>query len=179
MAVKGSANLTKLVAASTAKQPGAASSRSGLLRLARSDNGFTLVELMVVLALIALAATAVVLTLPSANGGALAEATRFAARVASLRDRSVIEGRTHGLWVTASGYGFERRREAVWQPLDDGRLSRADWRAGTAVTVDGAPQGRLSFNRVGLPDRPMRVDFRAGDSAAGVVIDAAGEVAVR
>ena len=144
-----------------------------------AEHGFTLVELMVVLALMALAATAVVLTLPSAGGGAMAEATRFAARVASLRDRSVIEGRTHGLWVTASGYGFERRAAEAWQPLEDGRLSRADWRAGTAVTVDGAAQGRLSFNRVGLPDRPMRIAFRAGDSAAAVVIDAAGEVAVR
>ena len=99
--------------------------------------------------------------------------------MASLRDRSVIEGRTHGLWVTASGYGFERRAVEAWQPLEDGRLSRADWRTGTAVTVDGSAQGRLSFNRVGLPDRPMRIAFRAGDSAAAVVIDAAGEVAVK
>lgn len=145
----------------------------------RDDRGFTLVEMMVVLTLIGLAAAAVILTLPPSGGSALTDATRFAARVAALRDRSVIEGRTHGLWVTASGYGFERRAADAWQPLDDGRLSRSDWRTGTAVTVDGAAQGRLSFNRVGLPDRPMRVDFRNGETGAAVVIDAAGEVAVR
>jgi general secretion pathway protein H len=147
------------------------------------DQGFTLVELMVVLALLGLAAAAVVLTLPVSNGGAVAEATRFAARVAALRDRSVIEGRTHGLWVTASGYGFERRASGedgpAWQPLNDGRLSRDDWRRGTAVMANGAAQGRLSFDRVGLPDRSMRVEFTSGDTSARVIIDAAGEVAVR
>ena len=172
----------KLVIASVAKQSSAALRNTELLRYARNDgkdDGFTLVEMMVVLALIGLASAAVVLTMPAPGGGARAEATRFAARVAALRDRSVIEGRTHGVWVTASGYGFERRGAEAWLPLEDGRLSRADWRGGTAVTVDGAPQGRLSFNRVGLPDRPMRVDFRAGDAGAAVVVDAAGEVAVR
>lgn len=172
----------KLVIASAAKQSRAALRNTGLLHCARNDGkeaGFTLVEMMVVLALIGLAAAAVVLTLPPPGGNALDEATRFAARVAALRDRSVIEGRTHGLWVTASGYGFERRTADAWQPLDDGRLSRADWRNGTAITVDGSAQGRLSFSRVGLPDRPMQVDFRSGETAAAVVIDAAGEVAVR
>jgi general secretion pathway protein H len=148
-----------------------------------NDQGFTLVELMVVLALLGLAAAAVVLTLPASNGGAVTEATRFAARVAALRDRSVIEGRTHGLWVTASGYGFERRGAGgdgpAWQPLNDGRLSRDDWRRGTAVSVDGAAQGRLAFDRVGLPDRAMRIAFTSGDTGATVTIDAAGEVAVR
>ncbi len=147
------------------------------------DLGFTLVELMVVLALLGLAAAAVVLTLPASNGGAVTEATRFAARVASLRDRSVIEGRTHGLWVTASGYGFERRgpgREGpAWQPLNDGRLSRDDWRRGTMVSVDGSAQGRLAFDRVGLPGQAMRITFTTGDTTATVTIDAAGEVAVR
>jgi general secretion pathway protein H len=142
--------------------------------------GFTLVELMVVLALIGLAAAAVVLTMPAPDGGTRSEATRFAARVAALRDRAVIEGRAHGLWVTASGYGFERRVGDGWQPLDEGRLSRADWRRGTRVTVDGQPQGRLSFDRVGLPSRAMTVEFAAGDSGrARVSIDGAGEVAVR
>lgn len=141
--------------------------------------GFTLVELMVVLALLGLAAAAVVLTMPEADGGSRAEATRFAARVAALRDRAVIEGRGHGLWVTASGYGFERRIGDRWAPLDEGRLSRADWRGGTAVTVDGQPQGRLSFDRVGLPSHAMTIAFTRNESRASVAIDGAGEVTVR
>lgn len=144
-----------------------------------SEGGFTLVEMMVVITIIGLAAAAIVLTLPAANGGARAEATRFAARVASLRDRAVIEGRGYGVWMTASGYGFERRQGDRWAPVEDGRLSRADWRSGTAATVNGQPQGRVSFDRVGLPDRPATLALQTGGDTATVTIDAAGEVSVR
>lgn len=143
------------------------------------EAGFTLVELMVVLALIGLAAAAVVMTMPPGDGGAMVQATRFAARVAALRDAAVIEGRSEGLWVTASGYGFERRIDGQWQPLENGRLSRADWSPGTAVTINGATQGRLAFDRVGLPTQALQIDFTAGGTGATVAIDAVGEVSVR
>ncbi len=133
---------------------------------------------MVVLAILGLAAAAVVLTLPAANGGAMAEADRFAARVANLRDHAILDGRSYGLWVSASGYGFEQRRDGKWQALEDGRLARSDWRAGTVVLVDGAAQGRLTFNRIGITDAPMRVTVRAGETRATVAIDAGGEVRV-
>ena len=134
---------------------------------------------MVVIAIIGLAASVVVLTLPPAGGGAVSEATRFAARVAALRDRAVIEGRGYGLWVSASGYGFERREGEVWAPLDDGRLARADWSGGTTATVNGQPQGRVAFDRVGLPDHAATVTLASGETRATIIIDAAGEVRVR
>lgn len=146
---------------------------------ARDERGFTLVELMIVLVIIGLASAVVVLTLPAANGGARAEAITFAARAAALRDRAVVEGRTMGLWATASGYGFERREGGQWAPLTDRTLARDDWRRGTAVSIDGGNQGRLSFDRVGLPDAPMTLEFTAGGSVAKVVINAGGEVAVQ
>lgn len=160
--------------------PPARSAEHGFTPFLRSaEHGFTLVELMVALAIVGLATAAIVLTMPSADGGARAEATRFAARVAALRDRAVVEGRTQGLWVSASGYGFERRVAQGWAPITDGKLARADWRAGTAIAVDGVAQGRLSFDRVGLPDRPMSIAFTAGGGAARVAIDAAGKVSVQ
>jgi general secretion pathway protein H len=143
-----------------------------------AEHGFTLVEMMVVLAILALAATAVILTIGPGGANAEHQAARFAARVAVLRDRSVIEGRGLGLWVTASGFGFEQRRDGQWQPLDEGRLAPRDWDAGTAVSVNGASQARISFNRVGLPDRALRVDLTAGDDSASVRVDAAGDVVV-
>ncbi|MEQ1725813.1 MAG: GspH/FimT family pseudopilin [Sphingopyxis sp.] len=143
-----------------------------------TERGFTLVELMVVLAILALASTAVILTVRPGGGDAETQAARFAARVAALRDRSVIEGRTLGLWVTASGYGFEQRRDGQWQPLGEARLSPRDWDAGTAVLVGGASQARLTFNRIGLPDRPLQVELTAGEDSATIRVDAAGDVAV-
>lgn len=145
----------------------------------RNNAGFSLVELMVVLLLIGLAATAVVLTLPAGAGDARAQATRFAARVAALRDRAVIESRPMGLWATASGYGFEGRAGDGWVPLTDRTLTPADWQAGTAVAVDGAAQGRLTFDRLGLPDAPLRLDLTQGGGSATVLVTAAGEVELR
>jgi general secretion pathway protein H len=147
------------------------------------ERGFTLIELMIVLALIGLAASVVVLTMAPPGGNARDDAIRLAARVAALRDRAIIEGRTHGLWVSPSGYGFERRIRTdegpQWQPLTDGRLSRDDWREGTAASIGGAATGRVSFDRVGLPDRSATIIIARSGTEASVVIDGAGDVSVR
>src|SRR5690606_30071026 len=73
------------------------------------EAGFTLVELMLVLAIMGLAAATVMLTLPDSQRGARDEADRLAARLAAVRDLAVIEGRGTAAVISASGYGFERR----------------------------------------------------------------------
>ncbi len=147
-------------------------------RPARPDAGFTLTELMVVIVLIGIAAAAVVLTIPPPGGGARAEAVRLAARVAAMRDRAVIEGRGYSLWITASGYGFERRASTGWEPVADNRLAQADWRGGTEVSVNGAAQGRIAFDRLGIPDHGLAVRLAEGSSHAALTISAAGDVEV-
>ena len=73
-----------------------------------ADRGFTLVELLVVMAIVALAGAAVVLAMPDPRGELRQGAERFAARVSAARDRAVIEGRDQVVWVSPSGYRFER-----------------------------------------------------------------------
>ena len=158
------------------------SARVGEAR-ALTERGFSLVELMMVIALIGLAATAVMLTFPAGSGDAAAQAGRFAARAAALRDRAVVEGRPMRLWVSASGYGFDQRVDGGWQPLDDRSLTRADWSAGTAISVDSnaadTARGQLSFNRTGLPSAPLTLTLRNGAQAQTLRITAAGEVELR
>jgi general secretion pathway protein H len=145
----------------------------------RPRNGFSLVELMVVLALLGLAAGAVILTMRPPGGDALSEASRFAVRAAALRDRAVVEGRPMRLWVAASGYGFEERHSEVWAATTDRSLQPHDWPDGVAASVNGAAVARISFDRLGLPDQAVTLQLRRGDGEAAVSIDAAGGVRVQ
>ena len=72
-----------------------------------AEGGFTLVELLVVVAIIGLAGAAVVLAMPDPRGDLRQGAERFAARVSAARDRAVIEALDQVVWVSPSGYRIE------------------------------------------------------------------------
>ena len=111
------------------------------------ERGFTLVELLVVITVMALLATGVVLTLPASGAGARDAAGRFAARVAAARDTAVLTGRPTGLWVSPSGYGFEQLQGAQWRAVDARPLVQEDWGRGVQAGVQG--QARVRFDSVG------------------------------
>src|SRR5207253_9615387 len=75
----------------------------------RARNGFTLIELMVVLVIIGLAAAAVMLALPEAGGSLAGEADRFAARARAARDTAILDSRAVALQVGSGGYEVARR----------------------------------------------------------------------
>ena len=140
------------------------------------EQGFTLVELMVVITVMALLATGVVMTLPSSGAGSRDAAHRFAAGVAAARDTAVLSGRPVALWVSPSGYGFEQWRTGKWQAVDAKPLRQENWSRGVRAEVSG--QTRVSFDTVGLPDRGLDVRLAQGDRMATVRIAANGDVAV-
>lgn len=137
------------------------------------QRGFTLVELMVVITVIALASAVAVLAMPDPRGRVFDEAARFAARAKAARDVAIVEGTPVSLWVTAGGYGFDRRAGGVWSPLSDKPFRVALWRDGTRATLDGA-RTRVVFDPTGLADRPLAVKLTRDRASVTARIEADG-----
>ncbi|MCJ8191269.1 GspH/FimT family pseudopilin [Sphingomicrobium aestuariivivum] len=142
----------------------------------RGSAGFTLVELMVVLVLLGLAATAVVLTLRPPDA-ARAEAVMLAGRIAALRDEAILRGLPTGLVLRQSDFAFEQYRSGEWVPLDNNRFDgRSRFADGVTARVGGEAQG-LRFDNLGMPSAPtvFVLDDRGGRTAT-ISIAANGSV---
>ncbi|WP_303718659.1 type II secretion system minor pseudopilin GspH [Brevundimonas naejangsanensis] len=134
--------------------------------------GFTLVELMVVIAIIGVAAGAVVLSMPDPRPTLAVEAERFAARLTLAREEAVMTNRPVALHFDAAGYGFESFDGAAWTPLT-GALASTAWGEGAAV----AGAARAVFDPTGGADA-ARVRLGREAHSVTVAIDGAGEVTI-
>ncbi|GGK09748.1 GspH/FimT family pseudopilin [Luteimonas terricola] len=144
----------------------------------RRARGFTLVELMVALAVIGLAGAAVAMTLPSADNVLVKEAETFAARLAHARDEAILGMRTIEVEVSAAGYAFSRRRFDGWQPLDGRAFASVDWQPGTQPQLPRR-NARMAFHfdPTGASEPRSLVLVREGRSAR-VSVDGGGEVTI-
>lgn len=150
---------------------------TGRARSSRKDRaGFTLVELMMTVAIIAMAAAAVVMVAPDPRPAVGAEAERFAARLTSARDEAVMTNRPIAVETTASGYGFQAFDGRLWTALQDGPFKPVRWETGTTAAAD-QEAARLVFDPTGGAD-PYRLTLRREGKARTVTVDGAGEVKV-
>ncbi|MCJ9430049.1 type II secretion system minor pseudopilin GspH [Kordiimonas marina] len=82
----------------------------------RVDEGFTLIEVMVVIVIVGLMTGMVMFTLMPHRASLEDDATRLVGRLAAARRSAVLEGQSVGLQVSDSGYRFLRYRRGRWQP---------------------------------------------------------------
>lgn len=155
------------------------STEHGFIPLRRSaEHGFTLFELMVVLTIIGFISAAVVIAIPDPRGRVVEDADRFAARVAAARDEAVVTSRPMGVWVSASGYGFQRREGNQWVPVEDKPFVSANWKTGTRALVGKDGRQQIGFDGTGLPTDPMTVTLAREAERVAVTVDMAGKVMV-
>lgn len=141
-----------------------------------AQKGLTLVELLVVLAILAFAAFVVVLNAPPMRPPAQEAAERFAARIRSALDTAVIDGAAYRLEAQPSEYRIVRYDGTAWTPvfrenLASGRkdvLLRAEL-AEAAVSNALALNGEAAAGRNGKKETfEIPLDPFAGGPAVNV-----------
>jgi len=119
----------------------------------RRDAGFTLVEMLIVLAIIAVSAGMVALSVGSATRAPSveAEARRLATRLQAAADDSMLGDRTIAFTVEAHGYGFATVAGKALTPHKDGGLGFHTLPAGMVVTLNVKPPVILGVDGSGQP----------------------------
>ena len=138
-------------------------SATGISETRRPDAGFTLVELVVAIVIIGIAAAAIVLTLPGNGDDVRRSAVRLAAHASAARDAAILSGRP--LLFTPGPTG--------WQA---GTSPQVRLPAGQSLNAE--PAGPVLFDPTGLAS-PSRLTVRQGDATASVTISAAGAIDAR
>lgn len=147
-------------------------------RLARArESGFTLVELMVVMAILGLASAAVVLAMPDPRGDLRGDAERFAARARAAQDAAVIEARDMALSVDGGGYSFARLDHGRWQPLSDKAFAPRRWSTDARALVGDAGRARVLFDTTGGAE-PLDVTLVRDAQRIRIRLDADGTIRV-
>ena len=138
--------------------------------------GFTLVELMMTVAIVGVAAGAVVLSMPDPRPSAGEDAERFAARLTRAREEAILSSRTVAVEVSAGGYAFSAFDGARWSPLHEGPFRAERWAEGvTAAPVQ--PPLRVTFDPTGVAE-PARLALSRDGRSVTVAVDGAGEVSI-
>ncbi len=147
-------------------------SATGMTRSHRSRSGFTLVELLIAVAIMGLAAGAVILSAPDPRPSVAEDAERFAARLSRAREEAILSNRPVAVEATAAGYAFAVFDGSTWSALDEGPFGPETWTPG--VTVEPS-EVRIVFDPTGVTEADALTLTRDRNSRT-ITVDGAGEV---
>lgn len=154
---------------------------TGLKGCARADaaqSGFTIAEVLIVMALIGLAARAVVLVLPNDSQALRQEVETFAARIKAAQDIAILNNKPLFGVVDGFGYRFEERRRGAWEPAISAAVQPATWSEETQVLLSQGGRARIQLSALGAIT-PTQFNFSRGDARLSVVLDFDGAIEVR
>lgn len=123
------------------------------MRTRAADGGFTLVEMMIVLAIIGVSAGVVALSVGSLTRAPSveSEARRLATRLQAAADDAMLGDRTIAFTVEEHGYGFAAVNGSQLAALKDSGLAFHTLPAGMVVTLDAKPPVILGVDGSGQP----------------------------
>lgn len=134
--------------------------------------GFTLIEVMATLAIVALMASAVLLMSPGADSRLHAALEKFAARIDLASDQSVLMNRQLAIVATPEGYHFERLDEDGWSRLETvPALGFQPWPDSDAPEVESADK----LEDQGDSQRLARFDPLGGATAMSLRFGKSGQ----
>lgn len=139
------------------------------LRWQKHQQGFTLIELMVVIAIIGFMAGAVVLSIPDPRGSLVGEVERFAAKAQAVRDEAVMTARATQIQTSNEGYQFAQRKDGEWAEFKVKPLVKASWQDGISTSA-----AVVTFDALGLPDEPDAIIFTRDGATVTLSISADG-----
>jgi len=102
----------------------------------RASAGYTLVELLIVLAIVALVASVAVLNAPPPANDARREADRFAARLQAASQQAIMSGAVIGLDLSAQDYRFYVYDRGAWSLADEASLAPGRFPSDVSVLVE-------------------------------------------
>ena len=122
-------------------------------RAARAQGGFTLVEMLIVLAIVGVMAGAVAFSIGSVTRAPSveAEARRLATRLQAAADDAMLGDKTVAFTIEKDGYGFATIEGKAIIPRTDEGLAFHRLPAGMVVTLNVNPPVLLGVDGVGTP----------------------------
>ena len=140
--------------------------------------GFTLTELLVVLAIVGLLGSFVLIAVPDSGRSLVDEAESFAARLVHAKEEAVLTNRTIEVRVTQQGYDFDMRRGGERQALDQRPFGPVAWSRDTTATLSTADErSRIVFDSTGIAT-PAEIDLFRVNVRLRVIVDAVGNVKI-
>lgn len=140
------------------------------------QHGFTLIEVLVTVVILAVLATVMVLSVGAGDEEQVLrrEVERLQARIAYACERAELSGREVGLHLRAGGYAFSAAQIEGWQFIeDDVALKRAEFADAIRLRADDRDM------EAGFSEQPQFLCFASGEATPMAVELLAGPRATR